>query len=81
MVQATSFEVGGTSANKNTTAMVETGSQHGQQSIAKVCSVAQQSHNKKASSDKKHLEAAAEFKCSNSFDALVCAHEHGEKDL
>ncbi|OIT40117.1 hypothetical protein A4A49_01022 [Nicotiana attenuata] len=73
--------VGGTSANKNATDMLEAGSQHGQQSLAKGWYVVHRSPSKKASSDHKNLEAAAEFKCSNSFDALACAHEHGEKDL
>lgn len=74
--------IGGTSANKKAADTLEVGSQHGQKSHAKGWSVEHRSPSKKVSSDHKILESVAEtFRCSNSFDALVCAHEHGEKHL
>ncbi|OIT19145.1 hypothetical protein A4A49_58506, partial [Nicotiana attenuata] len=80
VVQAASLDVAG-DIELNATDMLEAGSQHGQKSLAKGWSVVHRSPSKKAPSDYKKLEAATEFKCSNSFDALVGAHEHGEKDL
>ncbi|OIT28136.1 hypothetical protein A4A49_36303 [Nicotiana attenuata] len=78
VIQATSLDAAG---DIQATDMVEAGSQHGQQSLAKGWFVVHRSPSNKVFSDHKNLEAAAQFKYSNSFDALASAHEHGEKDL